>query len=98
MSATSEKFVLTMAAGVVLAVRAVSSGPFGHSDSRRGLVDQQAQSARQTAALRALNIGLGDSRKIALQFDIQIVLQRERDRVRQRKIDQPGPHQIENAL
>src|SRR5262249_56078402 len=89
-----------------------SGGAVGHGTRRRGIRRQRAQrtasargrfeqrevqSAHRSAAFGALQFRIRHRQQIALQLDIEVVLDRQRQRILQREIQVAGANQIVNT-
>ena len=65
----------------------------GASDTGGCFIDGQRDAAHSAAALRAIRVGGGHANAVALEFEIEIVFERERDGVLQGKVELAGADQ-----
>ncbi len=69
----------------------------GPADTGGRLVERVQNGAEKSAALRAENFGFGDRNRVAFELNIQVILDGQSERVRERKIQIAGADQIAHA-
>ena len=89
-SATSEKFVLTSGAGVEPDVRLVSNGPFGPPIPGGSSFTSRLKPRGRPPPRARNDVGPGDFGEVSLQLNIQVVFQRQGDRVGEREVELAG--------
>ena len=92
----AEHAALSAAAGAGSGAGGAQRGPGGHSQGSRGGAARNAarNAAQQCAGADAQRVGVRQLGVEAGVFDIQVVLQRQRDGIAQRQVNVAGAHQL----